>query len=295
MPYPIANGENITDAINYVLSGPGGLGQNFAGVSGNDDAYITGNYRTPFTQKTQAKMYVAPINLSNAQQIDARTIKYTFSSAQPSAPFAPGNGLTIKGITPTTYNTSSLTDAGYSIIPIGVIECTTTYVVVRTVSDITTALGSYVSGGTVEYSSMDFYNSTDCDIRIQVLGGQERVFVAAQVDQEFDYTVLTGTPNMTMFVEINRYTAYTNNDPTNPEFIFLDQTNIASKSYEYTALTTGSKRVETIFTNVFDNPNPGFYRYILEVYFKTFGSTTDIQVTKDLVRFRSISAQVIKP
>ena len=37
------------DAINYVLSGPSGLGQNFSGFSDYNTVYITGNYRTPFT------------------------------------------------------------------------------------------------------------------------------------------------------------------------------------------------------------------------------------------------------
>jgi len=296
MPYPIAQGESITDAINYVLSGPGGLGQNFAGVNGTVDAYLTGNFRVPFTQDTPAQLYVPAIALSNAQQIDQRTIKYTFTTPQASPPFALGNGLTVTGITPSTYNSASLNTAGYPIIQIGVIECTTTYVTVRTRSDITTALGSYVSGGSIRFDNMDFYLATDCDVRVTVLGGQERVFISAQVDQEFDYTVLTGTPDIRMYVEISRYTAYTNDDPNNPDYIFLDQTTITTKSYDYLALTgTGSKRQETIYTSVVDDPDPGFYRYILEVYFETFGATTDIQVTQDKLRFRSISAQVIKP
>lgn len=304
MPYPIAQGESITDAINYVLSGPGGLGQNFAGVSGSEDAYLTGNFRIPFTQEDPAKLYVAPIALSNAQQIDQRTVKYTFTTPQATAPFALGNGLTVTGITPSTYNSADLNTAGYPITQIGVIECTTTYVVVRTRSNITTALGTYVSGGSIRFDNMDFYISTDCDVRVTVLGGQERVFISAQVDQEFDYTVLTGTPDLRMYVEITRYTAYTNEDPNNPDYIFLDGTTITSKSYDYTALTgTGSKRQETIYTSVIDIPTdpdtgrsmPGFYRYILEVYFETFGATTDVQVTQDKLRFRSISAQVIKP
>jgi hypothetical protein len=297
MPYPITNNpQEISDGLNYVLSGPGGLGQNFAGFSDYNPAYLTGNFRIPFSQSTSANLYVAPIALSNAQQIDARTIKYTFASAQPTPPFALGNGLTVTGVTPSTYNSSSLRNAGYSTTQIGVIECTTTYVVVRTVANITTALGTYVSGGSITYSSMDFYNSTDCDVRVTILGKQERVFVSAQLEQSISYTVTTAPADMTVFVDISRYTAFRNYDPTNPDFIFDDQTTVISKAYEYTGLTgTGTIDLETIYTTAIDNPNPGYYRYIVEVYFQTFGSTTDIQVVTDELKLRSISAQVIKP
>ena len=39
----------VVDAVNYVLSGPSGLGQNFSGFSDYNTVYLTGNYRTPFT------------------------------------------------------------------------------------------------------------------------------------------------------------------------------------------------------------------------------------------------------
>ena len=361
MTYPVTGtNAGLVEGLNYVLSGPGGLGQNFAGFSNYEPAYLTGNFRTPFSQQsyyvygegtsgaltvtvsdtfgltagmqvsgdgigvgakiasisgstitltvansadvdgtlwfrpaTIPKLYVAPITLSNAQQIDARTIKYTFASAQPSPPFVLGNGLTVKGITPATYNSSSLKAAGTSINQIGVIECTTTYVVVRTVAAITTSLGSYVSGGNIEYSSMDVYNSTDCDVRVTVLGGQERVFVSSQLNQLISYTATTAS-DINIYVEISRYKAFKNYDPTNPDFVFDDQTTISSRKYSYTGVTgSGTYPLETIFTSVIDAPVPGFYRYILEVYFETVNG--DIQVTQDDLSLRSITAQVVKP
>ena len=39
----------VVDAVNYVLSGPSGLGQNFSGFSNYNSVYLTGNYRQPFT------------------------------------------------------------------------------------------------------------------------------------------------------------------------------------------------------------------------------------------------------
>lgn len=293
MTYPVTGGADVIDGLNYVLSGPGGLGQNFAGFSAYETAYLTGNFRIPFSQSAPADLYVPAISLNNAQQIDARTIKYTFASAQPTAPFSVGNGLTVTGITPATYNSQDLRDAGNSINQIGVIECTTTYVVVRTVADITTALGTYVSGGAVSYSVMDAYNSTDCDVRVTVLGGQERVFISAQANQIISYTASTAS-DVNIYVEISRYRASKNYDPTNPDFVFEGPDTISSRVYAYTGVTgTGTYPLETIFTSVIDNPDPGFYRYILEVYFEVISG--DIQVTQDELSLRSITAQVVKP
>jgi hypothetical protein len=361
MTYPVTGTmSGVLDGLNYVLSGPGGLGQNFAGFSNYELAYLTGNYRTPFTVLTYnryadglsgaftitvedtlslvvgmtvtgigigagakiasisgttitltvansadveitvtfgpatiPKLYVAPIVINNAQQIDARTIKYTFTTAQPAPPFQLGNGLTVTGITPAAYNSSNLRNAGNSINQIGVIECTTAYVVVRTIANITTALPAYVSGGSITFSNMNAYTSTDCDVRATILGKQERVFIAAQMNQTISYTATTAS-DINIYVEISRYKAFVNNDATNPEFIFDDQTVISSKKYSYTGVTgTGTYPLETIFTSVIDNPDPGYYRYILEVYFERLSG--DIEVTQDTLDLRSLTGQVVKP
>jgi len=296
MVWPITNNpQEIVDGVNYALSGPGGLGQSFAGFSSYEPAYITGNFRVPYTQLTPASLYVAPLSLSNAQVLDERTIKYTFTTAQPSAPFSVGNGLTITGVVPAGYNSQQLKDAGTSINQIGVIECTTTYVTVRTVAPIVTPLGTYTSGGSITFSCMDAYLSTDGDVTVVVQGAQERVFVSAQLDQVISYAVSSGPAAMNVYVEISRYTAFQNNDPTNPDFIFDDQYTVVSKAYPYTGLSgSGSlPRLETVFSNAIDTPAPGLYRYILEVYFETVSGT--LEVTADAVALRSTAAQVIKP
>lgn len=293
-PVEISDTEGIVDAVNNLLSGPGGLGQNFAGFSSYAPAYLTGNFRIPFTQDSIADLYVTPINLSNAEQLDDRTIKYTFAAAQPTPPFALGNGLSVTGITPSTYNSSSLSAAGYPITQIGVVECTTTYVIVRTRNAITTPLGSYVSGGQIFYYSMDTYLSTDCDVRVTVTGGTDRVFISGQLDETIGYDILSGTGNLTVYVALNRYVGVINNDPVNPDYIFdLDET-VAEKTYNYTGLTgTGTlDLIETVFATVLDQPAPGYYRYILEVYFE--GSTSNVQIVTDEFGLRSISSQVVK-
>tara|TARA_R110002126_G_scaffold243517_3_gene386928 strand:- start:1222 stop:2106 length:885 start_codon:yes stop_codon:yes gene_type:complete len=294
MTYPVTGTmSGVLEGLNYVLSGPGGLGQNFAGFSAYEPAYMTGNFRTPYSQLTPAKLYVAPISLSNAQQIDARTIKYTFTTVQATPPFSLGNGLTVTGITPAAYNSVNLRNAGYSINQIGVIECTTAYVVVRTVADITTALGTYTSGGSITFSNMNNYTSTDCDVRATIQGAQERVFISAQANQRISYTATT-TSAVNIYVEISRYRAEKNYDPTNPDFVYEGPETISSKVYAFTGVTgSGLYDLETIFTSVIDDPQPGLYRYILEVYFERLSG--DIEVTQNEMRLRSLTGQVVKP
>lgn len=297
-PVELSDSEGIVDAVNYLLSGPAGLGQNFAGFSSYSPVkYLTGNFRIPFSQETPANLYVAPIGVSNAVQLDDRTIKYFFSGAPlASVPFSLGNGLTITDIDPVSYNSDDLSEAGNGIQQIGVVECTDSYVIVRTVAPITTPLASYVSGGFISYSVMDAYNSTDCDVRVTVTGGSDRVFVSGQLDQVISYEVLSAPADMTVYVAINRYKAFPNDNPTNPDYIFERDATIVEKQYDYTGLSgTGTLPIiETVFTSVVDEPDPAYYRYILEVYFYTYTTIANIQVTTDELRLRSISAQVVK-
>lgn len=288
--FPVTDQQSIVDGLNYVMSGPGGLGQAFAGVNTYAEGYLTGNFRSPFSSTTTTPLYVAPIALSLAEQLNARTIKYTFASAQPLPPFALGNGLTVTGITPAAYNSANL-----SITAIGVVECTTTYVIVRNRDVIVGSLGTYVSGGSITYTSMDFQASTDLDVRVGVTSNLDAVFISAQLDQEITYTVSTAPADMTVYVDITRFTAVSNNDATNPEFLFDDATTIVSKQYAYTGLTgTGTvPLLETIFVAITDQPGVGLFRYILEVYFETVSGV--LEVTEDKLLLRSISTQVIKP
>lgn len=299
--FPVEDQQGIIEGVNYLLSGPAGLGQNFAGFSEYADGWITGNFRSPFSQDSVAKLYVAPIGLSNAEQIDDRTIKYTFSSAQPTAPFAKGNGLTVTGITPSTFNSADLKNANSSINQIGVIECTTTYVIVRTASPIATPLGTYVSGGSIKYvSTLNYidsgWTSTDCNAKVTVNGGTDRVFISAQLTQSIAYNVISGPSDFRVWIGVNRYVGTQNFDPVNPEYQFEKEATVSRKIYTYPGLTgTGTINLETVFTTVLDRPNPGFYWYILEVIYEypdTGG--VEVQVTETRTNLRSLSAQVVK-
>jgi hypothetical protein len=53
--YPVDSQQGIQDAVNYLLSGPAGLGQNFSGFSSSTRAYVTGSHQDPYVGKNLIK------------------------------------------------------------------------------------------------------------------------------------------------------------------------------------------------------------------------------------------------
>lgn len=289
--FPVSDQQGILDGLNYVLSGPGGTGQNFVGFSDWLPHSLTGNFRPPFTSADtmltpSAFLYVAPIALSTSEMLDGRTWKYTFAAPQSIPPFALGQPITIAGVADPFY------DGHYT--PIGVIESTTTYVITRTNTTYTVVAPS--TGGTATFNNMDIgYISTDCNGKVTVTNGTDRVFIAAQLNAHLYMEPLyTGTFNYV--VRLNRYIGFVNPDPTNPDFRFSYDATIASKTYvlDTATLTPGQPfpSIETIFTSILDGPAPNYYWYILEINFETLTGTPIVAAAQ--FDQRSFSAQVIK-
>jgi hypothetical protein len=237
--YPISSGDtaNILEAVNYVASGPSGLGQQLQGFSSYTPTNLTGNFRVPFTA-TGASMYVEPIPLSTAEWLDDYTWKYTFAAAQPSAPFALGNPVRVTGVTPSDYN-------GY-FLRIGVVECTTTYVICREQTPYPNP-GVIGTGGQIELNVVDALNlgegaeiSTDANAFLSIDGGNSLVSVTAQVDiSPFDYAVLytdypTAVPELNIYVLIYRYIAINVGTIPNPQYRFVPD-KIVSQELIYNA------------------------------------------------------------
>lgn len=290
MAYPISAGNDAdtADGINYLLSGPAGLGQNFQGYSAYTPGYITGNFRTPYNSTTAVPLYVAPIALGVSEVLAPGNIwKFNFATPQATAPFTLGSPIVVAGTAdPVNY------DGSYA--PIGVVECTTTYVIART-------RGFFpgtppTTGGTVFFTAIaQGFISTDCNARVTVTGATDRVFVSAQINNLLSYTATT-LNNLTYTVAVNRYQGFVNNDPINPDYTFPDFVTVSQKTYSggvYSGLIgSGTIDQETIFSTVVDSPPVGYYWYILEVKFDTTG---DLQITQCETGLRSLSAQVVKP
>jgi len=304
MVYPVtANTAELVDGVNLALAGPGGLGQGFAyfnspGIdsSGVTQFDLTGNFRAPYTQQNfgsahvpLVNIYVAPISLSTAEMLDERTWKFTFATAQVTEPFIPGQPIEVSGVTDPYY------DGTYS--PIGVVECTLTYVTARTSSSFPLVAAS--TGGTVALTSMDYETSTDCLARATVLSAEQSVVISSQLNIEL-FTDPAYVGSYYYKVKINRYVAIPNNDTTNPDFLFIldnatgrPPATLAYKEYLISTAVSASTEVETIFTNIIDQPGIGYYQYILEIEFND-NSGGNI-VTNAILTQRSFSAQVFKP
>lgn len=224
--FPVSDAQGIIDGLNYVLSGPQSQGQSLIGFNDFNTAQLTGNYRPPFTNAAST-LYITPISLASATWLDSRTWRFDFAAAQPAPPFNVGNGVYVTGVTPSDY------DGGYYII--GVIECTTTYVIVRSESEY--ANPGAGTGGTIEFYNDTFSNaenpiSTDCNAKVIVNGIRDSVAINAQLNNTITYSA-TAPVTFEYKVQIARYTGSPNNDPVNPEFVFGERTVISEQTYYY--------------------------------------------------------------
>lgn len=285
--YPVADDQSIRDGVDYLLSGPAGLGQNFQGFSAYQTGYVTGNFRIPYGSTTAVPLYVAPVALGVSEVLaPGNTWKFNFLATQPTPPFTLGSPIVVTGAADPFY------DGSYA--PIGVIACTTDYVIART-------RGLYpgyppTTGGDVRFTQINQgFASTDSNARVTVNGGTDRVFVSALLNATVSYTATTSS-DLTYTVAVNRYQGFVNNDPVNPDYIFIFDQTVAEKIYSggaYSGLTgSGTIDQETVFSTIVDSPTIGYYWYILEIKFETTG---DLEITQCETGLRSLSAQVVKP
>jgi len=276
--YPIepSDTEGITDAVNYLLSGPAGLGQNFEGFSAYLPAYLRPSRRQPWslpiTSTLNPSIYLE-IPISNAAPVGGNPsalIILTFTTPQATAPFAYGDRVDVSGVIddgggnpPYSYD-----DTGYTVY-----ECTTTDVTLTfygsngAVQDYDWA--NYISGGQVGRDYMNFTNDTECNGRVTVTGPTTQVFVSAQLNLEWQYTCTTAN-DYDVVVAITRSRGFPTDIPGSNDYLFADTVLISEKTFTNTATVgTGSHVLEAIFTTVLDGPNLdfGYYWYILTVRF----------------------------
>jgi hypothetical protein len=305
--YPVEDSAGIIEGVNYLLSGPTGAGQNFAGFNSIVPAYLTSYFRAPFSftvgEEPSAEAvlwYSDPINIDTITPIDDITFEITFATAQASPPFTIGQGLYVQGTT-ATGSDSDFYNTYWS--PPGVVTCSTTSVIVQAnnVYNFPTA-----TGGTVKLDASDDYVSTDANGRVQVYGPSDKVFVSAQIILDWDY-VSDAVGSQDVYVAINRYAGFLDtSDPLNKDYLFADRTTITEqlKTVDVSSGTGSITNQQYVFTTVIDSPSYirngvtqgyGFYWYILELYFDSDnGSGAVVYPTTVTTSLRSLTAQVIK-
>ena len=381
--FPVTSYDDVgvVSALNYLLSGPSGLGQNFQGFSNYNLGHTNGNERSPFTQlnytypaygvngedtivvpdndgllvgmrvrgpgiasfpanpstttivsigeltvdgciitlsanntsdidtllvfteTTYPYTYTTPLSISTAEMLDSRTYKYTFTTPYTTldidrvVPFTLGQAIVVSGVT----------DGSYNLIfsPIGVVECTTTYVIARTLLENTIVANS--SGGTVTFSittngaSVNPYKfnyiHTDCNGLATVNNGTDRVFISAQLNNRVEvYT--DGADTLSILVVVNRYKVTDSTDVNSPGYIFTFDKTLTGRGLTY-PITAGVQSIpssstyeETIIATVIDTPPIGYYWYVVDVAYN--GSLSATQVLKNDLGLRSLSSQVVK-
>jgi len=315
--FPVSDDQGIIDGLNYVLSGPVSLGQNFTGFTSSDIYDFTGAYRPPFAlintstdHIPMVKMYVAPIALSTSEMLDGRTLKFTFATPQADPPFVVGQGCEVEGVADSFYNDQFFNP--------GIIECTTDYLIVRLLSEYPLRPSS--AGGTLRFNIVEWgQNSTDCNGKVTVTSPTDRVFITAQLNNKI---VVNSEVDGSCYyiVKLNRLTGFPNNNPINPDYLFDDSVTLASKTVILTNPTgtmleinpdwnpvvpvdgvypvvsvpvkTGEFDVETLFASVLDQPGPGYYWYLVEIEFVANGTPLEIDACQ--LSLRSFTSQVVK-
>ena len=267
-PVEVNDNEGIVDAINYLMSGPSGLGQNFDGFSDYNSAYLTGTFRAPFTvpiTTTPAPtLSVAPIAIGNitVPNNPGNIIDVFYAAPQVPTPFAQGDSVTISGVTPSFY------DDSYNR---SVLEVSSTNILLQYNTTNTITWPAYVSGGTIEKNASNIDNSTDCNGRVTVYGPTDKAFISAQINLDFTYDC-TVASEWDIKVKINRYVGTPTTTPGDNDYLFdLDTDPLVSQQVtHYSAAASGtSGNVEYIFTTVLDQPSFGYYWYILDIEFAT--------------------------
>jgi hypothetical protein len=251
--YPIGGGDEqgLLEAVNYVASGPSGLGQYNVGFNKSTNAWITGNFRLPYSNTTFTRTYVAPIALSTSEWLDDLTWKYTFTTPQAVAPFTIGNNITVSGVTPSDY------DGTFSRV--GVVECTTTYVIARASGPYPNP-GTTGTGGTVslEVIYFDFPTtgdyitiSTDCNGILSVVGPEDYVNLSAFITRQnalgiSGKVVEPGSNgNFGFAVQLNRYKAFNSGTAANPQYFYEFDTTVAEQTQQL-FLTGGLGQILTL-------------------------------------------------
>ena len=239
--YPINSGDDqsLLDAVNYVASGPSGLGQPNIGFNQSSNAWITGNFRLPYSKSTFARTYVAPIALGNSYWLDDLTWRHDFAVAQTIPPFAIGNNITVDGVTPSDY------DGTYG--KVGVVFCNEDYVIAR-------ASGPYPNpgvvgtGGTVSLEAIYFNNpmtddytrvSTDCNGILGVVGAEDFVnlsaFITAQNALGIQGKVIEPGSNGSFrySTQLNRYRAFNSGTAANPQYYYQFDATVAEQPTDF--------------------------------------------------------------
>jgi len=299
--FPVENSdsEGVVDAVNYLLSGPSGLGQNFQGFSAYLPSYLRPSGRQPWDLPIDTtldpslylSLPITNIVIDGGNPSSFLTVSFTAAYANP--PFAYGDRLDIAGVVETGTD-ETLNNTGFVVY-----SCTNTTVTVGYNGQFPEfTWNTYVSGGTIGRDYMNYPNDTDCNGRVTVQGSTTQVFVSAQINLDWQYNCVVAG-DYDVVVKILRLKGFPSDTPGSNDFLFADTVLVSEKTFVRTATVgAGTDSIEAIFTTVLDGPDLafGYYWYILSVAYDvtSTASVYDTTVGRVTTGLRSLTAQVIK-
>jgi hypothetical protein len=293
--YPVQDQPSLINAVNLLLSGPGGLGQNYSGVSDYAPAYLRGTYRQPFsvtitTGTNTIPWYTTPVGINNIviQNVvsgQSRNFAVTLTTATSQPLFVAGDIVYIHDVNPDYFNDSWT-----------VLTCTTSTVQIQTNNLYT--FPSYISGGNIHKDNSDEFISTDANARVTITGPTEQAFISGQLNLDFTYTCNTSS-QFDLVVAVNRYKGSPNTAVGGTDYFFNLDATLSSQTKNYSVSSTGTQSLSTVFSTVIDKPSYGYYWYIIELSFNTKDANGNAYPGNALPgtfteNFRSLIAQVIK-
>lgn len=269
--FPVEDQPGLYEGINYLLSGPAGLGQNFEGFSAYQPAFLRATFRQPFTLPANTtlnpSLYV-DIPISNAAPYPGGNpsvlIEVTFASAQANPPFQPGDRIRVQNVDPGFYNDR------YTVY-----SCSTTAVVLN-FNGTEYTWPAYVSGGRLFRE----YNNTaltgDNNAQVTIYGPTDKAFISCQNNFSFDYRITGNTGSSLQVVStVERWIGTPTNNSSSPgveDYLFNFDAVVSEERFNFDNITAnGTGNVNSIFTTVIDQPNFGYYWYFNNLSFNNVG------------------------
>lgn len=274
-PVEISDSEGIVDAVNYLMSGPAGLGQNFNGFSASQLSYLRFSTKQPWSlpgsSTLNGECYLSrPINnITIVGGNPSSLITCTFTTSFADVPFQFGDRLNIFNVT------QSGSDTSYNNINFLVYSCTTTDVTIGLEDFPSVTWNSYISGGTIGRNFMDIAeNNTDCNATVTVQGPTDKVFISSTFNMKYGYVCNTVSDYDVVFT-ITRYKGSPSKTPGSSEYVFGDGVAITRQLIAKTPAGIGffQDTAEINFSTILDGPNLdfGYYLYVLQVGFNSEG------------------------
>lgn len=274
--FPVEDQPGLYEGINYLLSGPAGLGQNFEGFSAYQPAFLRATFRFPVTVPSNTtlnpSLYV-DIPISNAAPYPGGNpsvlIEVTFASAQANAPFEPGDRISLQ-------NVVSNANPGFYNGTYVVFSCSTTSVILN-FNGTEYTWPPYDSGGRLfrEWNNTEL--SADNNAQVTIFGPTDKAFISCQNNFSFDYRITGNTgASLQVVSTVERWVGTPSNRSSSPgveDYLFNFDAVVSEERFDFDNITAnGTGNVNSIFTTVIDQPSFGYYWYFNNLSFNNVGA-----------------------